>query len=154
MTFHKTRECLENWSHGYKRNESYIFCLIKAVTLKLEQRRSGQSFWCPATTQQENSQFLLQLLDEDRRCSTSSVADPCESVLTRLQVMHHVTHNPRSRHPEKFKEIRLNFSVIRKRKYPSKYQKGGLVSNRPKVMYGKQRCGGYFVNVVNVETEC
>lgn len=46
-------------------------------------------------------QVFLQLLDQNRRSSTSSIADACQPVLTRLQVVHHVTHNSRTRHPDK-----------------------------------------------------
>lgn len=43
---------------------------------------------------------LLQLLDHDRRSSASSVANACQSVLARLQVVHHVTHDSGPRHPD------------------------------------------------------
>lgn len=44
--------------------------------------------------------ILLQLLDDNRRSSASSVANACQSVLARLQVVHHVTHDSGPGHPD------------------------------------------------------
>lgn len=48
-------------------------------------------------------QVFLQLLDQNRRSSAASIADARQPVLTKLQVVHHVTHNSCTRHPDRGK---------------------------------------------------
>lgn len=40
----------------------------------------------------------LQFLDENRRGSAPTVADACQAILPGLQMVHHVSNDPRSRH--------------------------------------------------------
>lgn len=61
-------------------------------------------FWCSLhiTLTSYSLHFTLHnlvLLNQNRRSTASSIADTGESKLSRVQIVHHVSNDPRPRHP-------------------------------------------------------
>lgn len=121
--FKVKQECFQNCHNIMCR--LLLPCLSKATVITDCNRQTKQvesyfnhfesagSQWSTMITRSDvHSYRFLQLLDQNRWSSTASVADTCQPVLAWLQVVHHVTHNSRPRHPDRRRQIKKNLQVI------------------------------------------